>query len=103
MAKQFRIACSGALSRVDTFIESSSTNQSDASLKHNAQLEICSATVCLSSGVSRPSAHSIKASMLRCRINYSSYLLTSRKKTAGKYHQLTGLESFFFFKQKTAY
>src|SRR5207247_7736064 len=69
MAKQFRIACSGALSRVDTFIKSSSRNHSEASAKHNAQLEMCCSTVSLSSGVSRPSAHPIKASILRCRIN----------------------------------
>src|SRR5207249_7404954 len=77
MAKQFRIACSGALSRVDTFIKSSSRNHSEASAKHNAQLEMCCSTVSLSSGVSRPSAHPIKASILRCRINTRSEEHTS--------------------------
>src|SRR2546427_13290780 len=69
MAKQFRIACSGALSRVDTFIKSSSRNHSEASATQNAQLEMCCSTVDLSSGVSRPSANPIKASLVRCRIN----------------------------------
>src|SRR5262249_62233222 len=73
-ARQFRIACAGALSRLGTCNRSRIKNHSEAPAEHTAHVAICCSTSSLPSGDSRPSANSIKDSIVGCRIKASSYV-----------------------------